>query len=405
MLRFGIFLLGMLAVWSIHANDDPAYIKVAARPGDGIFSLMRRYELDRHSCNFEKFYALNRLQRESHLMAGREYLLPIFLYTFNGRTIRSSIGINDWDLAVRIQEYNERMLALQTRDDNFRKSRVLWVPYHLLNCPEPDLKPLASPMETADGGERDEKGKTVEGGNRRFPIFGEKYAYTPLESTRLRGQVFYIVSGHGGPDPGAMGKRGGNTLCEDEYAYDVALRLCRYLIANGATAYMIVRDDDDGIRNGTILGCDYDEVLWGGIQMMRQVKPRLFQRSDVINELYEMHKKQGVTQQKLIIIHVDSRSHGEQIDLFFYHKPGSEESRQLAQQLHATMEQKYRQHRSSGTYHGSVSSRDLHMLRETQPTSVYIELGNIRNSFDQQRIVLESNRQALAKWLFEGLLK
>jgi N-acetylmuramoyl-L-alanine amidase len=40
-----------------------------------------------------------------------------------------------------------------------------------------------------------------------------------------------------------------------------------------------------------------------------------------------------------------------------------------------------------------------------KPPAVYIELGNIRNGFDQQRIVLGSNRGALANWLLEGLLQ
>ena len=44
------------------------------------------------------------------------------------------------------------------------------------------------------------------------------------------------------------------------------------------------------------------------------------------------------------------------------------------------------------------------MLRETLTPSVYVELANIRNKFDQQRVILESNRQALADWLLEGIL-
>ena len=45
------------------------------------------------------------------------------------------------------------------------------------------------------------------------------------------------------------------------------------------------------------------------------------------------------------------------------------------------------------------------MLRECKPKAVFIELGNIRNSADQKRFVLESNREALAKWLYEGLVR
>jgi len=47
----------------------------------------------------------------------------------------------------------------------------------------------------------------------------------------------------------------------------------------------------------------------------------------------------------------------------------------------------------------------LHMLRQTETTSVYIELGNIRNQLDQDRLILENNRQALANWLCEGLIE
>ena len=390
-----MILLGILFALPLSATEDLRFYKTAAAAGDGIYSLLRRYGLDRHACNFEQFYELNGLGKDAYLIAGREYFLPILIYTFNGRTIRSSIGIDDWNLAVRIQEYNERMKANKLREDAFRKSGVLWVPFHELNCPDELLRGAR-----AEGGER-EDGKD---GDRNFPIFGKKYAHTPLKSKQLEGKVYYVVSGHGGPDPGAMTTASGHSLCEDEYAYDVALRLCRHLIAHGAVAYMITRDYNDGIRPGSYLPCDYDEVLWGDIEMMLQLKPRLFQRSNAINELYEKHAEQGVAEQKLIIIHVDSRNKGKQIDLFFYHKPGSAESRRFAMQLHGTMKRKYKKYRASGRYHGTVSARDLHMLRETLPTSVYIELGNIRNSFDQQRIILESNRQALANWLFEGLL-
>jgi N-acetylmuramoyl-L-alanine amidase len=399
-------LLGLIPLGWATTHETPQYYKALAINGDGVYALLRRYDLDKHLCNFQQFYTLNRLKEGSHLLAGREYFLPIMLYAFDGKTIRSSIGNNDWDLAVRIQRYNERMLEAKLREASFQENRELWVPYHEFHCPEARLnstvpEPAKNEEVTPpiDAGEKSDKGK------RYFPIFGPKYANVPLESEKLKGKVYYVSSGHGGPDPGAMAQRGRQTLCEDEYAYDVALRLCRNLIAHGATAYMIVRDYDDGIRGGSYLPCDYDEVLWGDVEMMRQVRARLFQRSNVVNQLYDKHLKQGVKEQYLIAIHVDSRSKGEQIDLFFYHKPGDEASRKLAEQLQRTMRNKYQKHRSSGKYHGTVSPRDLHMLRETLPTSVYIELGNIRNSFDQQRILLESNRRALAAWLLEGFLE
>ena len=397
----GLLLFGPHPPARTHHIDHvpPPFLQIEAVAGDGIYALLRRYELDQHSCNFSQFYALNKLKKNAALIAGKTYTLPIYQYTFNGTTIRSSVGIDDWDLAVTIQNYNERMLEKGLRTTPFKEDKFLWVPFHLMECGTADLdierpKPIADP---------DFQDKSNPGG-RNFPIFGEKYAKTPRLSSRLENQIFYIVAGHGGPDPGATGKRARNLLCEDEYAYDVSLRLCRKLIQHGATAYMIVRDENDGIREGLYLKCDEDEIVWGGNIIPRQQKARLFQRSDIINALYEKNKTLGFSKQTTLVIHVDSRTRNERIDPFYYYQSEKQESKDLALNLHRTMKAKYAKYRSNGQYDGTISTRDLHMLREVIPNTIYIELANIRNTHDQKRIVLESNRNALANWLYEGLI-
>ncbi len=398
-----IFLCPSIALSVRDTIKSDQFIKVKAQRGDGIYALLRRYELDKHSCNFKKFYELNQLKRNAALYQGRIYQLPVMIYKFNGKTIRSTIGINDWDLAISIQRYNERMLEAQVRGKAFQNDKELWVPFHKINCPDADLS-IPEPEQLGDMGEAElaDKENSRSSGRRKFDIFGSRYAYTPLESNKLKGKIYYIVSGHGGPDPGATGRKSGRKLCEDEYAYDVALRLCRNLVANGATAYMINRDANDGIRSAEFLSCDEDEVLWGDIKMVTAHRARLFQRSHVINTLYEKNKKKGVADQKLICIHVDSRTKGTQIDLFFYYHPEDNQGKSLARVMQKTMKEKYSRYRN---YKGTIFARDLHMLRETEVPGVYIELGNIRNSMDQQRILLESNRQALANWLYDGLLR
>ncbi len=394
------FWLLFLILWSSGigwANNTANFHRVEALPGDGIISLLRRYQLERYSCNFEQFYKLNKLNRQAPLIVGKSYFLPIMIYEFNGKTIRSSIGIEDYNAALRIQQYNERMFESALRTEDFRKDKVLWVPYHELNCPAADLD-IPAPVEPDP-----EIGRSS--GKRVFPIFGERYAHTPLLSNRLKGKVFYISSGHGGPDPGAVVKRGKHLICEDEYAYDVALRLCRLLVSHGATAYMIVRDPDDGIRSGEILPCDTDEIVWGGEGLPFNQKARLFQRSDIINDFYEKHRLKGVATQIVIEIHVDSRSKGQRIDAFFCHHAESAAGKALAENLQKTFRQKYAQYQKGREYTGTVEARGLHMLRECKPASVFVELGNIRNPSDQQRIILEKNRQLLAEWLFEGLTK
>ena len=69
-----------------------------------------------------------------------------------------------------------------------------------------------------------------------------------------------------------------------------------------------------------------------------------------------------------------------------------------------TMAGKYKRHQPGRGFNGTVSERNLYVLRNTQPAGVYLELGNIRNARDQQRLVLENNRQALAKWITEAIV-
>lgn len=390
------------------AVEAAEYFQTKALAGDGIYSMLRRYQLDGHTCNFDQFYKLNNINKSTGLKVGRQYYLPIQVHSFDGKSIRTTLDFNDWNLAVNIRDYNRSLVDLGLLESNYEDSKLLFVPHHVFNCNASTVD-IPSPVKVDPEAATADAPKTTNsasssGGKRMFPIFGPDYAYTPLASTKLRGQVFYIVSGHGGPDPGAMGQRGNARLCEDEYAYDVALRLCRNLIAHGATAYMINRDPDDGIRSSKFLTCDTDEVIWGGAQQSPNQKIRLTQRSEKINELYKKHKLQGVVDQKMIVVHVDSRSKRQRTDLFFYHYASSTEGRDLARSMQRVFRQKYRKYRANGEYHGTVTARDLHMLRECSPTGVYIELANIRNQHDQQRIIIERNRQLLADWMLEGLL-
>ncbi|MCH2043002.1 MAG: N-acetylmuramoyl-L-alanine amidase [Saprospiraceae bacterium] len=363
-----------------------SYVKTTAKKGDGIFLLLARYNLERHDCNFTKFCALNNLKRNSALILGKTYTLPLYEYRFNGKSIRSSTGIETWQAAKRVERYNDGLTQLKIKTEDFRRGKQkLWVPYSTFACTPKVEKFIPQ--------------------NRTFPIFGKKYEQVPLEDKRLAGAVYYIVAGHGGPDPGAMSTYQGKNICEDEYAYDISLRLARNLLKHGAMVYMITRDPNDGIRDEMSLTCDVDEVCWGGKTIPLNQKERLTQRSDAINELYAANEKKGVEYQRMIEIHVDSRSESQRIDLFFYHYPGSQLGKLLSDRLHKTIKDKYAIHRKNGEYYGTVTGRDLHMLREVDPLATFVEVANIQNPNDQKRILLKSNRQALADWLAEGLIK
>ncbi len=236
----------------------------------------------------------------------------------------------------------------------------------------------------------------------RYPLFGSAYENVSVRSDDLAGTVYYIISGHGGPDPGAQGKRGKFVLSEDEYSYDVSLRLSRFLIERGATVYNLIQDDD-GIRDDSILPNDRGEHNMDGTPISRNKKKSLEQRTNTINQLYRKHRADARLQ-RMIEIHVDSRPTGkEQIDVHFIYQ--SSAGRRLSTIIRDTLSDQYDKSQKNRGYHGKVSRRDLFTLINTRPVATYIELGNIQHRGDQLRITKASNRQALAEWIGLGLIR
>lgn len=391
------------------------HLRVVAQPGDGIYPLLRKYQLLDYPCNLNEFYRLNKLKNNAALRVGETYEMPILTVAYNGKSIRSSTDNSDYVRALAIQHYNEELLEADVRATDFRKDKILYVPHHVDHCFDQKRGPAAG-KELTDIGEANPAGKpsasstppggapkqTTSSAYRTFDIFGEKYAYVEKKSNRLAGRVFYIVSGHGGPDPGALGRRGNRAIPEDEYAYDVALRLTRNILAHGGTPYMIVRDTD-GIRDKKYLKIDKDETVWGGGRIPLNQKARLQQRTNIINQLYDENLARGVTRQMMISIHVDSRHKDKRVDMYFYHYENDLRGAKQAEKMRAAVHAAYGRIRKGRGYTGTIGMRDLFVLRETKPPGVFIELANMANPADQVRIIEPRNRQLMADWLLEGL--
>ena len=265
------------------------------------------------------------------------------------------------------------------------------------------LPPLKSKTETAANSSTSSASAAGSGKTIHEPLFGKELAKVRVTGNRLKGACFYVVSGHGGPDPGAIGRAGRHELHEDEYAYDIALRLARVLMQEGADVRIIIQDAKDGIRDESYLSNSKRETCMGDPIPLNQVQ-RLQQRCNKINALYQKDRK-NYAYCRAIFIHVDSRSKGKQTDVFFYHSNKKAHSKRLANNMKDTFESKYDKHQPNRGFSGTVSGRNLYVLSRTTPVSVFVELGNIQNTFDQRRLVINSNRQALAKWLMDGFLK
>lgn len=230
-------------------------------------------------------------------------------------------------------------------------------------------------------------------------LFGSNYGKYEIISSELEGATFYVVSGHGGPDPGATARFENHTLHEDEYAYDIALRLARNLLMRGAKVHIIIQDAVDGIRDGRLLANNNRETCMGA-SIPRGHLDRLKQRTDKINDL-EAKKDREYT--RAVFIHIDSRSKDKKLDVFFYYST-SEASKQLANTLRNTFSQKYAKYQPNRGFTGTISGRNLYVLENTTPVAVYAELGNIQNVSDLRRIIEKDNREALAKWMCEGFV-
>jgi N-acetylmuramoyl-L-alanine amidase len=327
-----IILPLLFLLTALQAFSQSTMLRVVAKQGDGIYTLLRRHGLP--PTLLPDFLELNKdnLGENNSLYAGRTYVLP------------SSTGIAAATTSVATEK----------------------------------------PIETS------KKVLTI-------PLFGNKYKRVEVLDQKLQGAVYYLVSGHGGPDPGAVGKYGPYELAEDEYSYDVTIRLARRLMEHGATVYMIVQDKKDGIRDDNILRMDRDEVNYNGQAISLSQTQRLRQRVNSINALYAY--------QRMLSLHIDSRSERKNIDVFFYHHENSPDGQKLSESIHKTFYNKYNRHQPERNYSGTVSHRSsLYVVKYSHPPTVFIELGNIRNNLDQRRFVIPNNRQALANWITEGII-
>lgn len=414
-------------------GNEAEFFTTKVKQGDNVEQLLARFHLNPNNCNVDLFCKINNVKNKHHIIAERDYKIPVKIVRYNGKSIRSTLGISDIETAKRIEAYNVKILNAGVRKTDFKVSKLLWVPMEELECNanQPITQVSSVTQESLKENTSEKRDSSAEPATAepvvaetvsapptgevvlkksgikqiKVPLFGARYEDVFIEDFTLENQVYYIISGHGGPDPGAICTECDHRLCEDEYAYDVALRLARNLMQHGAIVYVIVQDPNDGIRDDRNLLCDHDEVLHGNKIIPLGQKDRLRQRAETVNILYKRHKKQGVKIQKAIEIHVDSRNKDKRQDVFFYYNKNNPDSKTAAENIQNVFQQKYSQHQKDRGYHGYVEDRGLYMVRSLLPTTVFVELANIRNTEDHKRLVVSTNRQALANWLFEGLRK
>ena len=371
------------------ANAAEDYVTTKAKSGDGISVLLNRFYLPVNGTNIKLFKQLNKgkFDKNGGLLKGYRYNLPVKKVKYDKQGFESSLGIESKKTVLKIKEYNNKVEQANYKL-SYKSDGIIWVPLYLA---ENQIKISKKSKPTA----KKKSNKIIE------PLFGPKYKNVKIINRKLDGYVFYLVSGHGGPDPGAIGYKNNRELTEDEYGYDIILRLARNLMSNGAKVYIIVQDSTDGIRDDYYLKNNTSEYYFGGDTISHNQKLRLAKRAEIINKYAKLYKK---SKQYALIIHVDSRHVKKRIDIFFYYQENSKASKSMAKTIYKTIKRKYDQKQPGRGYEGKVITRNLFMLRNLKIPAVYIELGNIQNPLDQVRILNPNNRQAIANWIRDGII-
>lgn len=447
-----------------YLSQAAEYVTFTPKNGEAVMQIFKKYKIVPNTTNINHFKEINNVRKLDKLLRGKNYKLPIVKVPFDGRSIASSIPHISKSTAINVMDYNNLLYKKQLRKKPYGKNKVVWIVYdkwkqikkaskqtsneivqeevtlkstsnlrssNKIRLPkneaavaiETPVKALNIAPEKVDSkygnkeivieDNSDIKRPTEASGalsnaslhTKVVPIFGPDFEEIRIQSDVLKDKVYYLVSGHGGPDPGTMFYGDEHILCEDEYAYDVTLRLARKLMEQSAKVYLIVQDPNDGIRNDAYLELDKDERCITGYPLVLNQKLRLTQTTDATNDLYRANRKKGIADrdQLAIHIHVDSRQKDLRKDVFFYYQENNKSSEDMAYRIQQTLEQKYLE-RSGREYTGTVSSRNLFVMRNTIPSTVYMELGNIQNDDDQKRLLIPSNRQALAEWLYDGIV-
>jgi N-acetylmuramoyl-L-alanine amidase len=173
------------------------------------------------------------------------------------------------------------------------------------------------------------------------------------------------------------------------------MRIARNVEEHGGKVYMIIGDPDDGIREDTYLKIDYDEFCYPDLEIPRNQTERLKQRADAVNSLYESHK--DVKYQRVVEIHLDSGSNGTKFDVFFYHYDKSKDGKKFAESIQQVFNEKYAKHQPNRGYGGTVSARNLYVIRKVIPVAILYRVGKYPKRKGQKTISVFKQSQGFGK--------
>jgi len=233
-----------------------------------------------------------------------------------------------------------------------------------------------------------------------------KAANPSVQGSALRGWMVILDPGHGGRDGGSTGIFNGQMVVEDEYVYDVALRVDRLIKARGGLSFLTLHDKKTGIRSWRaqeVFPDERHETFAGQSSIARSGTRGLNQRLAYGNA---MSRKYPKYKQAWISIHFDVV--GTKKDVEGVRIIKSAGSNGLAQALGCSFGKSSRlRDINPVVVNGDprFGIRNLWILRGGNKIQekVLVELGNFNNTTDVWRVRNPVTREAYALAIVEAL--
>lgn len=207
-------------------------------------------------------------------------------------------------------------------------------------------------------------------------VFMEKNDSVPAMYLPITNKVIAIDAGHGGVDPGAVGKQG---VKEDEINLQIALKLRKLIEENGGVA-ILTRNDGEGLYT--------DES-----KTLREKK-----NEDLRNRRIEVNNSEPDV---LISIHLNSFTQSKYYGAQAFYKAGCEKSKALA----FFIQEEFRNVLDKENKRVPQPRDNIYIIRESTAPAVLVECGFLSNPQEELKLNDPKYQQKIAWAIYIGLMR
>lgn len=207
-------------------------------------------------------------------------------------------------------------------------------------------------------------------------MFIENNETVPTMYLPITNKVIAIDAGHGGVDPGAVGKQG---VREDEVNLKIALYL-RNLIEENGGVVILTRNNGEGL---------YTE----NSKTLREKK-----NEDLRNRRIEVNNHEPDV---LISIHLNSFTQSKYYGAQTFYKKDCEQSKKLA----FIIQEEFRNILDENNKRVPQPRDTIYLIREAEAPAVLVECGFLSNPEEERKLADEKYQQKIAWAIYIGVMR